>query len=156
MEEIDEISTNICLMTRIQPANIDSDVGLSYDSAFLSEYLKQRKIINNIIGDDQIDSNIIFDEPNDNVNSSSVVDDNIAQQSYELEQLARNAYKEAEKQQMIAKKFQQQNTMLTKQLESHKEKVQVFEITKGNNTTYFNEYVEADRRAKRFEQESQS
>ncbi|GJW12688.1 retrovirus-related pol polyprotein from transposon TNT 1-94 [Tanacetum coccineum] len=93
-------------------------VGPSYDYAFLSEvqtpsisymnplfakdneeqkYLKQPKIINNIIGDDQIDSNIMFDEPNDDVNSSSVEDDNNAQQSYELEQLARNAYKEAEK-----------------------------------------------------------
>ncbi|GJX43453.1 retrovirus-related pol polyprotein from transposon TNT 1-94, partial [Tanacetum coccineum] len=120
------------------------------------KYPKQPKIINNIIGDDQIDSNIIFDEPNDDVNISSVEDDNNAQQSYELEQLARNAYKEVEKQQMIAKKVQQQNTMLTKQLESYKEKVRVFEMTKGNNTTYFNEYVEADQKAKRFEQESQS
>ncbi|GJR71073.1 hypothetical protein Tco_0083438 [Tanacetum coccineum] len=29
-------------------------------------------------------------------------------------------------------------------------------MTKGNNTTFFNEYVEADQKAKRFEQESQS
>ncbi|GKA17958.1 hypothetical protein Tco_0697795 [Tanacetum coccineum] len=46
--------------------------------------------------------------------------------------------------------------MLTKQLETYKEKVRVFEITKDNNTTYFNEYIEADQKAKRFEQESQS
>ncbi|GJW38970.1 hypothetical protein Tco_0064815 [Tanacetum coccineum] len=46
--------------------------------------------------------------------------------------------------------------MLTKQLESYKEKVWVFEMTKENNTTYFNVYVEADIKAKRFEQESQS
>nr|GEX19102.1 hypothetical protein [Tanacetum cinerariifolium] len=176
MEEIEELSA-ICLMARIQPKNIDSDVRPNYDSAFLNEvqtsstsyenplfpkdnqeqkYPKQPKIINKIIGDDQIDSNIIFDEPNDDVNSSSVEDDKNAQQSYELEQLGRNAYKEAEKQQMIAKKFQQQNTMLTKQLESYKEKYQVFEMTKENNTTYFNEYVEADRKARRFEQELQS
>ncbi|GJT94658.1 hypothetical protein Tco_1090176 [Tanacetum coccineum] len=50
-------------------------------------------------------TNIIFDEPNGDVNSSSVEYDNNAQESYELEQLARNAYKEAEKQQIIAKKF---------------------------------------------------
>ncbi|GJW38969.1 hypothetical protein Tco_0064814 [Tanacetum coccineum] len=118
MEEIKELSANICLMARIQPANIDYDVGQSYDSAFLSKvqssstsyvnplfandnqeqkYPTQPKIINNIIGDDQIDNNIIFDEPNDDVNSSSVEDNNNAQQSYELEQLDRNAYKEAEK-----------------------------------------------------------
>ncbi|GJU27436.1 hypothetical protein Tco_1166057 [Tanacetum coccineum] len=46
--------------------------------------------------------------------------------------------------------------MLTKQLESYKKKVRVFEMSKGNNTYFFNEYVEADRNAKRFEQESQS
>ncbi|GKB58124.1 retrovirus-related pol polyprotein from transposon TNT 1-94 [Tanacetum coccineum] len=126
IEEIEESSANICLMARIQPVKLDSDKGPSYDSAFLSEvqttstsyvnplfakdnqeqqYPKQPKILNNTIGDDQIDSNIIFDEPKDDVNSSSVENDNNAQESYELEQLARNAYKEAEKQQIIAKKF---------------------------------------------------
>ncbi|GKC61878.1 hypothetical protein Tco_1089476, partial [Tanacetum coccineum] len=122
-----------------------SEKGPSYDYAFISEvqtpstsyvnplfakdnqeqkYLKQPKIINNTIGDDQIDSNIIFDEPNGDVNSGSVEYDDNVQESYELEQLARNAYKEAEKQQIIAKKVQQQNIVLTKQLESYKEKVQ--------------------------------
>ncbi|GJX49686.1 hypothetical protein Tco_0276531 [Tanacetum coccineum] len=120
------------------------------------KYPKQPKIINNTIGDDQINSNIIFDEPNGDVNSSSVENDNNAQASYELEQLARNAYKEAKKQQIIAKKVQQQNTVLTKQLESYKEKVWVFEKTKGYNITYSNENIEADQKAKRFEQESQS
>ncbi|GJU29218.1 putative nucleotidyltransferase, ribonuclease H [Tanacetum coccineum] len=116
-----ELSANICLMTRIQPTTFDSNAGPNYDFAFLSE---QPKIINNTIGDDQIDSNIIFDEANEDVNSGSVEYDNNVQESYELEQLARNAFKEAEKQQIIAKKVQQQNTLLTKQLESYKEKVQ--------------------------------
>ncbi|GKA74071.1 retrovirus-related pol polyprotein from transposon TNT 1-94 [Tanacetum coccineum] len=177
MEEIEELSANICLMARIQPANFDSDEGPNYDYAFLREvqtpstsyvnplfakdkqeqkYQKQPKIINNKIGDDQIDSNIIFDEPNEDVNSGSVKYDNNVQESHELEKLARNAFKEAKKQQIIAKKVQQQNTVLTKQLESYKEKVRVFEMTKGNNTTYFNEYIEADRKARRFEKESQS
>ncbi|GKC45119.1 hypothetical protein Tco_1062841 [Tanacetum coccineum] len=109
--------------SKIQLENFDFDEGLSYDSAFLSEvqtpstsyvnplfakdaqeqkYLKQPKIINNIIGDDQIDSNIMFDEPNGDVNSGSVEYDNIVQESYALEQLARNAYKEAEKKQKFA------------------------------------------------------
>ncbi|GJV31276.1 retrovirus-related pol polyprotein from transposon TNT 1-94 [Tanacetum coccineum] len=177
MEEIEELSANICLMARIQSANIDFDAGLSYDYAFLNEvqtpstsyvnplfakdnqdqkYPTQPKIINKSIGDDQIDSNIIFDEPNEDVNSGSVENDNNVQDSYVLEQLARNVYKEAEKQQIIAKKVQQQNIMLTKQLELYKEKVWVFEITKEKTTNYFNEYIEADRKAKRFEQESQS
>ncbi|GKC69688.1 hypothetical protein Tco_1115571 [Tanacetum coccineum] len=93
MEEIEELSANICLMAIIQPTNIDYDVVPSYDYAFLSEvqtpstsyanslfakdnheqkYPTQPKIINNTIGDDQIDSNIIFDEPNADVNSGSI------------------------------------------------------------------------------------
>ncbi|GJX82045.1 integrase, catalytic region, zinc finger, CCHC-type containing protein [Tanacetum coccineum] len=123
-----KLKNYVCLMAKIQPTNIDSDAGPSYDSAFLSEvqnpstsyvnplfakdnqeqqYPKQPKIINNTIGDDQNDSNIIFDEPNKDVNSGSVEYDNNVQESYKLEQLARNAYKEAETQQIIAKKVQQ-------------------------------------------------
>nr|GEW82167.1 hypothetical protein [Tanacetum cinerariifolium] len=128
MKEIEKLSVNICLMVRIQPATFDSDAWPSYDSTFLSEvqtpstnyvnplfakdkqqqkYPKQPKIINNTIGDDQIDSNIIFDEPDKDVNSGSVEYDNNVQESYELEQLASNVFKEAEKQQIIAKKVQQ-------------------------------------------------
>nr|GEY04644.1 hypothetical protein [Tanacetum cinerariifolium] len=115
---IEELSTNICLKARIQPANFDFNAGPSYDSAFLSEvqtpstnyvnplsakdkqeqkYPKQPKIINNTFGDDQIDRNIISDEPNEDVNSSSVEYDNNVQESYELEQLDRNVFKEAKK-----------------------------------------------------------
>ncbi|GJT42054.1 hypothetical protein Tco_0941919 [Tanacetum coccineum] len=130
MEEIKELSANICLMARIQPANIDSDAGPSYDYAFLSEvqkpstsyvnplfakdnqeqkYLKQPKIINDTIGDDKIDSNIIFDEPNVDVNSGSVEYDN-----------------------------------------------NVFEMTKGNNTTFFNEFIDAKSKARRLEKDLQT
>ncbi|GJZ93897.1 integrase, catalytic region, zinc finger, CCHC-type containing protein [Tanacetum coccineum] len=177
MENFEKLSENICLMARIQPANIDSDVGPSYDSAFLSEvqtpstsyvnplfakgnqekkYLKQPKIISNTIGDDQIDSNIVFDEPNVDVNSSSVEHDNNVQASYALEQLALNAYKEAEKHQISANKVKQQNKVLTQQLELYKEKVWVFEMTKGNNTTFFNEFIEADNKARRLENNLQT
>ncbi|GJT44615.1 retrovirus-related pol polyprotein from transposon TNT 1-94 [Tanacetum coccineum] len=37
MEEIEELSANICLMVRIQPADNTSDAGPSYDSAFISK-----------------------------------------------------------------------------------------------------------------------
>ncbi|GJT83635.1 integrase, catalytic region, zinc finger, CCHC-type containing protein [Tanacetum coccineum] len=115
MEEIEELSANICLMARTQPTNTTSDAGPSYDSAFVSEvqsssinhnqeqmYPTHTKIINSTIGDDQIDSNIIFDEPNGNVNSRSVEDDTHVPDLYKLEQLARNTYQEAEKQQLFA------------------------------------------------------
>nr|GEV96364.1 hypothetical protein [Tanacetum cinerariifolium] len=85
MEEIEDLSANICLIARIQPTNHSFDVGPSNDFAFVSEvqsssnneneeqmYPTHTKIINSTIGDDQIDSNIIFDTPNENVNSGSV------------------------------------------------------------------------------------
>ncbi|GJT33277.1 putative reverse transcriptase domain-containing protein [Tanacetum coccineum] len=111
MEEIEELSANIWLITRIQPANKSSDAGPSYESAFISEvqsssinenkqqmYPTHTKIINSTIGDDQIDSHIIFDEPNRHVNSGSVEKDTHVPDLYALEQLARNAYLEAQKQ----------------------------------------------------------
>ncbi|GKC53604.1 hypothetical protein Tco_1076349 [Tanacetum coccineum] len=111
MEEIEELSANICLMVRIQPANNTSDAGPSYDSAFISEvqsspnteneeqmYPTHTKIINNTIGDEQIDSNIIFDSLNRDVNSGSIEKDTRVPDLYALEQLARTAYQEAEKQ----------------------------------------------------------
>ncbi|GKD67805.1 ribonuclease H-like domain-containing protein, partial [Tanacetum coccineum] len=94
MEEIGELSANICLMARIQPANIDRS---SNDYAFLREvqtpstsyvnplfakdnqkqkYLMQPKMINKSISVDQIDNNIIFDEPNEDVNSGRVENNN--------------------------------------------------------------------------------
>ncbi|GKB66326.1 gag-pol polyprotein [Tanacetum coccineum] len=89
---------------KIQPADNTSDAGPSYDSAFISEvqsssikdnqeqmYPTHTKIINSIIGDDQIDSNIIFDEPNGNVNSDSVEKDTHFLTYYALDQLARTA-----------------------------------------------------------------
>ncbi|GJT27525.1 retrovirus-related pol polyprotein from transposon TNT 1-94 [Tanacetum coccineum] len=115
--EIEELSANICLIARIQPANNTSDDGPSYDSAFISEvqsssinenkeqmHPTHTKIINNSIGDDQLDSNIIFDEPNGHVNSGSVEKDTHVPDLYALEQLARNAYLETEKQQLFAQK----------------------------------------------------
>ncbi|GJQ94691.1 integrase, catalytic region, zinc finger, CCHC-type containing protein [Tanacetum coccineum] len=74
MEEIKELSANICLMARIQPADQNSDDEPSYESAFISEvqsssinendeqmYPTHTKIINSTIDDDQINSNIQFD-----------------------------------------------------------------------------------------------
>ncbi|GJS84758.1 hypothetical protein Tco_0751299 [Tanacetum coccineum] len=151
--------------------------GPRYDSKFLSEvqkpstsyvnplfakdnqeqkYLNQPKIINDTNSDDQIGSNIIFDEPNVDVNSGSVEYDNNVQASYELEKLARNAYKEAEKQQINANKLKQQNKILTQQLNLYKEKVRVFEMTKGDNTTFLNEFIEVDSKARRLEKDLQN
>ncbi|GKA39305.1 integrase, catalytic region, zinc finger, CCHC-type containing protein [Tanacetum coccineum] len=101
MEEIKELSANICLNWPMEPTQpiILLDVGgPSFDSAFISEvqsscikenkeqiYPTHTKIINSTIGDDQIDSNIIFDEPNGNVNSGSVEKDTHVPDLYALE-----------------------------------------------------------------------
>ncbi|GJU66458.1 hypothetical protein Tco_1252717 [Tanacetum coccineum] len=106
MEEIEELSANMCMMARIQPANIDSDEGPSYDSAFISEvqtpstsymnplfsinnheqtYHEQPKIINSTTCDDQINSDIIFDDPNVEVNDGRVEHDKNAHDSYDNE-----------------------------------------------------------------------
>ncbi|GJV87520.1 integrase, catalytic region, zinc finger, CCHC-type containing protein [Tanacetum coccineum] len=96
MEEIKELSANICMMIRIQQANTDSDEGPSYDSTFISEvqtpspsfmnslfsksdheqtYHEQPKIINSTNGDDQINNDIIFDDPNVEINDGKVEHD---------------------------------------------------------------------------------
>ncbi|GJZ40905.1 putative ribonuclease H-like domain-containing protein [Tanacetum coccineum] len=136
MEEIEELSANICLMARIQPADNTSDAGPSYDSAFISE----------------VQSSSIKDNQEQ---IGSVEKDTHVPDLYTLEQLARNAYKEAEKQQLFAQKVQQQNTTLTSQLELYKERVRVLENIKGDNN-YLNEFLEADRQAKHFNQQAQS
>ncbi|GJX22038.1 hypothetical protein Tco_0226483 [Tanacetum coccineum] len=105
LEEIKELSCNISLMARIQPADNTYDAGPSYDSAFISElqsssntkneeqmYPTHTKIISSTLGDDQIDSDIIFDSPNGNVNSGSIEKDTHVPKLCALEQLARNPY----------------------------------------------------------------
>nr|GEV30297.1 hypothetical protein [Tanacetum cinerariifolium] len=43
LKEIEELSANVCMMARIQPANIDSDEGPGYDSVFISETSPSKK-----------------------------------------------------------------------------------------------------------------
>ncbi|GKA69531.1 hypothetical protein Tco_0775595 [Tanacetum coccineum] len=74
----------------------------------------------------------------------------------ELKHLARIAYKEAEKQQIIANKVNQQNVELIKQLEQYKEKVRVFKTNKATKTNFHTEFIEVDRKAKRLETEFQN
>ncbi|GKA63336.1 hypothetical protein Tco_0762942 [Tanacetum coccineum] len=174
---LEELSANICMMDRIQSANIDSDEGSSYDFAFISEvqtsstsymnplftdsnheqtYHEQPKIINSTIGDDKINNDIIFDDTNVEVNNRSVEHDKHVHDSYKLENFARNAYKEAEKQQIIANSVKQQNIELTKQLEQYKERVRVFETKKVTKTNFQTEFIEGDQKVKRLETELQN
>ncbi|GJW66390.1 hypothetical protein Tco_0120814 [Tanacetum coccineum] len=140
MEEIKELSANICLMARIQPADQNS-----YDEQAMSL----------TIDDDQINSNIQFDSVKGNVNSGSVEKDTHVYDQCALETLARNAYDEAAKQQRFAQKVQQQNMTLTSQIEIYKERNWVLEnITKDNN--YLKKFLKADERAKRVQKQAES
>ncbi|GKD82083.1 hypothetical protein Tco_1348922, partial [Tanacetum coccineum] len=119
IEELKYLSANICMMARIQQADSDSKNGPSYDSAFISKRLMMEKLITNAHD----------------------------QQDNAMELLARNAYKEAGKQRIIAKKVNQQNVKLTKELEKYNKKVRDFENKNGNKTHFQNKYIEADKRA---------
>nr|GEU32984.1 hypothetical protein [Tanacetum cinerariifolium] len=91
MEEIEELSANICLMARIQPSNFESNEGPSYDFSFLSEVqTPSTSYVNPVFVKDAQEQN------------GNVEYDNNVQESYALEQLSRNAYMEAEKQQKFA------------------------------------------------------
>ncbi|GJW22813.1 hypothetical protein Tco_0033435 [Tanacetum coccineum] len=128
MEEIEELSVNICMIAIIQQATTDFDEEPSYDSAFISEvHTPSTSFINPLFSN--------------KINYGNIEHDKNAhdQHDRELELLARNAYKEAEKQLKLAKKVKQQNVMLTKQLKQYKEWVRDFESTKANKTNFHKE-----------------
>ncbi|GJR42080.1 hypothetical protein Tco_1310183 [Tanacetum coccineum] len=140
MEEIEELSANICLMARIQPADHTSDDGPSSESAFISEVQSSSIDENN----EQMEVLIV-----------AVLKDTHVPDLCAIEKLARNAYQEAKKQQIFAQQVQKQNMHLTSQLEMYKERVQILEnINKDNN--YLKEFLEADEQEKRYNKQAQS
>ncbi|GKE67398.1 hypothetical protein Tco_1521559 [Tanacetum coccineum] len=106
IEELEELSANICMMAIIQPANNESDEGPSYDSAFISDV--------------QTPSTSYMNSLFSNINSGSVEHDKNAHDSHDnkLEQLAKNAYKEAEDQQIIANKADRKAKHLETELQN--------------------------------------
>ncbi|GKE06023.1 hypothetical protein Tco_1398041, partial [Tanacetum coccineum] len=86
MEEFEELSVNICMMARIQQANIDSDEGPSYNFAVISEVQTPSTSFMNLLFSNK-------------VNDGSVEHDKNAHDQHDnaLELLAKNAYKESEK-----------------------------------------------------------
>ncbi|GJX13865.1 retrovirus-related pol polyprotein from transposon TNT 1-94 [Tanacetum coccineum] len=155
MEEIEELSANICLMASCESAFISEVQSSSIDENNEQMYPTHTKIINSTIGNDQINSNIKFDSFKGSVNSGSIEKDTHVHDLCAIEKLARNSYQEAEKQQIFAQQVQKQNTHLTSQLEMYKERVRILEsINKDNN--YLNEFLKADEREKRYNKQAQS
>nr|GEX75519.1 hypothetical protein [Tanacetum cinerariifolium] len=95
MDDIKELSANICMMVIIQQATTDSDEGPSYNSTFINEvqtpltslmnllysntdreqtYYEQPKIVNPT-NDDQINRDIILDDLNVEINDGDVEHD---------------------------------------------------------------------------------
>ncbi|GKA46086.1 RNA-directed DNA polymerase, eukaryota, reverse transcriptase zinc-binding domain protein [Tanacetum coccineum] len=130
IEELEDLSANICMMARIQQADKDPEDRPIYDSSFISvlqnpstsfmnplfsqsdhdqTYHEQHEIIKPTIYIDQINSDIIFDDPNVEVNDGKVEHDKNAhdRQDNAMDLLARNAYKETEKQLLLPKKVNQ-------------------------------------------------
>ncbi|GJZ93407.1 hypothetical protein Tco_0665472 [Tanacetum coccineum] len=101
MEEIEELSANICLMASCESAFISEVQSSSIDENNEQMYPTHTKIINSTIGNDQINSNIKFDSFKGNVNSGSIEKDTHVHDLCAIEKLARNSYQEAEKQQIF-------------------------------------------------------
>ncbi|GKC16102.1 zinc finger, CCHC-type containing protein, partial [Tanacetum coccineum] len=80
MEELEELSANICMMARIQKADSDSEDGPSYDSAFISEVqTPSTSFMNPLFSQSDHEQkyldDIIFDDPNVEVNDGKVEHD---------------------------------------------------------------------------------
>ncbi|GKC52567.1 integrase, catalytic region, zinc finger, CCHC-type containing protein, partial [Tanacetum coccineum] len=112
MEEFEELSANIYMMAIIQQANVNSNEGPSYDSAFICEVQKPSISFMNLLFSKKINDGKVEHDKNAHDHHDN-----------ELELLAKNAYKEAGKQLILAKKVKQQNVELTKQIEQYKEKL---------------------------------
>ncbi|GJV46879.1 hypothetical protein Tco_1437091 [Tanacetum coccineum] len=119
MKEIEELSANICLMARIQPADQNSDDEPSYESAFISEV--QSSSINE--NDEQFVEKIhMYDQ-------------------CALETLLGMHMLKAAKTSKICSKVPTTKMTLTSQIEMYKERNRVLEnITKDNN--YLKEFLE--------------
>ncbi|GJY20557.1 hypothetical protein Tco_0393123 [Tanacetum coccineum] len=63
---------------------------------------------------------------------------------------------EVEKTNENNKALKEANDLLTKELKTYKEKVRVIEISKANNTTFFNEFIKVDSKARRLQNDLQN
>ncbi|GKD23228.1 hypothetical protein Tco_1224931, partial [Tanacetum coccineum] len=60
MEEIEELSANICLMARIQPADNTFDAGPSYDYAFIKSELCELEKQNDFLKDQLLEVSLKY------------------------------------------------------------------------------------------------
>ncbi|GKD61747.1 retrovirus-related pol polyprotein from transposon TNT 1-94 [Tanacetum coccineum] len=123
-EDLEELTTAVMLMARLQPANDNAENVPSYDAKAVSQVHasskvhkqvshKKRKTIIQTTNDDQIDSNIIFDDPFVENNGSTSEHDSTAHDEYhEIQMLACNVQCEAENQKRLNDELKKQKDLL--------------------------------------------
>ncbi|GJV37664.1 putative ribonuclease H-like domain-containing protein [Tanacetum coccineum] len=112
-ETMEELTTAVIMMTRIQPADDNVEFEPSYDAKAVSKINASHKVhkqVNHVecktiihtSDDDQIDSNIIFDDPYvENNGCTSKHDFNAHDEYHDIQMLAYNVQREAENKKTI-------------------------------------------------------
>ncbi|GJX00590.1 retrovirus-related pol polyprotein from transposon TNT 1-94 [Tanacetum coccineum] len=137
-DTLQDLSTAVIMIVRIQPTDDNADAEPKYDAEAISEVnasqinliremlskgvhehtnLEKLKIVINTSDDDQIDSNIIFDDPYvENNGGTNGHDPNAHDQSFDIESLIYNVKKEAKNQQIMTNELKRQKALLQKEL----------------------------------------
>ncbi|GKD63691.1 hypothetical protein Tco_1305799 [Tanacetum coccineum] len=131
-EKMEELTTAVMLMARIQPADGNAKTVPSYDAKAVSEVNASSKVHEQVShvkcktiiqtsNDDQIDSNIIFDDPYIENNGGTYEHDSNAHDEYhEIKMLAYNVQREAENKKRLNNELKKQKELLGKELETCK------------------------------------
>ncbi|GJR43647.1 hypothetical protein Tco_1311750 [Tanacetum coccineum] len=132
-ETLEELTTAVIMMARIQPADENDESEPSYDAKAVSEvnasnkvheqvnHLKRKTIIHTF-DDDQIDSNIIFDDSYVGNNDGTSEHDFYAHDEYhDIQMLAYNLQRETENKKRLNNELKKQKELLQKELETFKD-----------------------------------
>ncbi|GJS78339.1 hypothetical protein Tco_0728220 [Tanacetum coccineum] len=138
-DTLEELTTAVIMMVRIQPADGNTVTELTYDAKAVSKVNAlhkaheqvnhvERKTIVNTSDDDKIDSNIIFDdhymENNGGTSEHDVTDHD---EYHNIQILAYNVQREAENKKRLNNELKRQKELVQKELETCKERVKTFE-----------------------------
>ncbi|GJW11578.1 putative ribonuclease H-like domain-containing protein [Tanacetum coccineum] len=147
-EELEELTTEVMLMARLQPADENAETVPSYDAKAVSQVHASSKVHEQVshgkcktiiqtTDDDQIDSNIIFDDQFMENNGCTSKHDLTDHDEYrEIQMLAYNVQREAENQKHLNNKLKKQKDLLQRELETFKDRVKTFESKTVQYSTY--------------------
>ncbi|GJT29304.1 hypothetical protein Tco_0909579 [Tanacetum coccineum] len=159
-ETMEELTTAVMLMARIQLADGNAETMPSYDAKAVSEvnasskvpnqmsHVKRKTIIHTS-DDDQIDSNIIFDEPFvENNGGTSEHDSNAHDEYNKIQMLTYNIQREAENKKRLNNELKKQKELLQKELETCKDQVKTFRSKTIQSSKYKESSEELERELK--------